>query len=80
MRWFLESRSRAHFRHRQVRLAEQAVRLIPSKFWAIGLGHKLRLTVKSVESASLQPVAHGSVVTVATGSDASFVTLNLWKP
>jgi hypothetical protein len=54
--------------------------LIPSKFWAIGLGHKLRLTVKSVESASLQPVAHGSVVTVATGSDACFVTLNLWKP
>lgn len=53
---------------------------IPSKFWTIGKGQKLRLTIKSVDSTSLQAVMPGGLVTVSTGGDGSFVKLHLWQP
>jgi predicted acyl esterase len=53
---------------------------IPSKFWTVPTGQKLRLTVKSVDSTSLEAVPPSGFVTLSTGTSASFVNLNLWQP
>lgn len=53
---------------------------IPSKFWTVPTGQKLRLTVRSVDSTSLEAVPPTAFVTLSTGSNMSFVDLNLWQP
>jgi predicted acyl esterase len=53
---------------------------IPSKFWTLEKGTKLRVTIKSVDATALEPVPPGGVVTLSTGPDTSYVKLNWWKP
>lgn len=53
---------------------------IPSKFWTLEKGTKLRLTIKSMDTTALEPVPLGGVVTLSTGPDTSYVKLNWWKP
>jgi predicted acyl esterase len=53
---------------------------IPSKFWAIAKGHRVRLTVKSFDATSNEPAPPGIVTLQLGHHGGSAVTAHLWMP
>lgn len=52
---------------------------IPSKFWTVAAGHRLRLTIKSSDASAAESGPLG-VATIHTGDLGSSVDLQLWQP